>query len=575
MGLTIEAIRAALRDPSDGVFRDIAWLEESYLQPEAFNAALLRHHAALDAAPQKSDPASGYDLYHDLVLRHATSDRTALYFFDADHRVQRLSYAQLHARCSELRSEWMARGVSTGERLLVLAHLGEELLVPLFTALRMGLEVSILPPAGPDFLTRRLRTLAPQRVAMAARYLPLLGDAVSDGRVLPPLPSPRSLGAASDATSHTYAHDAVALRLFSPAQDPPDQPVEVTAAAAFQGALRDGLLLLALVPGQVVATAGQDLLQVHPALLFAVMIRGAALLDLRTGDFERDLRRDDPLSSVPPISVLFVSAALRATLLQATPRPIFGALRLWVINPQEPYAPNAWQDWVHRFQLQGTAAMSLLLNATCGGSVLFSLRRLGGPTPYLMPAPGLGFRFLAPDDSGEPARTASGMYRPTASGVPLLLLRKDGGYLYAGTRTATENGRVPSRDEVEAAVQTLAFVQGASVITEPSDSASSTLLVFTGPETQAYAQRQIRRRMQLVQQTIIHRLSPDYLPARIIVTSQLPRLARGGGIDHVWCAQMLLSGELRRRSENPVCALLDRLLLAILPRAASRAQGSR
>lgn len=574
MGFTLDAVRTSLRDPGEGVFRDTAWLEESYRQPETFNAALLHHHATLDAAPQKSDPKSGYDLYHDLVLRHAASDRMALYFFEGD-RVQRLSYAQLHARCSDLRTEWIARGVTTGERLLVLAHPGEELLVPLFTALRMGLQVSLLPPAGPDFLRRRIGNLAPQRVATAQRYLPLLGDAVPEGRVLPPLPSPRSLGAAPDSTSHTYARDAVALRLFSPALDPPDQPVEVTAAAAFQGALRDGFLLLALLPGQVVATAVQDPLQVQPALLFAVMIRGAALLELRTGDFERDPRRDDPLGSVPPISVLFAGAVLRAAMMRATPRPIFGALRLWVMNPQEPYAPSEWQDWVQRWGLQGTAGMSLLASAACGGSVLFSLRRIGGPLPYLMPAPGLGFRFLAPDDSGEPARTASGMYRPAPSAVALLLLRKDGGYLYAGTRIATENGRVPSKSEVEAAVQTLGFVQGAAVITEPGEGASSTLLIFTGPETQAYAQRHVRRRMALVQQAIIHRLSPDYLPARIIVTSQLPRLARGGGIDHVWCTQMLLSGELRRRSENPVCALLDRLLLALLPRAASRMQGSR
>jgi len=190
---------------------------------------------------------------------------------------------------------------------------------------------------------------------------------------------------------------------------------------------------------------------------------------------------------------------------------------------------------------------------------------LGGPPAYLMPAPGRPFALLQPDDSGEPARVDYGMFQPEKSAVSLLLTRVDGGYLYAGTRTPTQDGVCYPKAEVEEAVKDLSFVQGASVVEEPGGRSRSTLLIFTGPETQEYARRYVRTRQDLLRQTIVRRLTPEYLPARIVVTSQLPRLLSTGEIDHMWCAQMLLSGELRRRADHPIFAFFDRLLQALWP----------
>jgi hypothetical protein len=53
----------------------------------------------------------------------------------------------------------------------------------------------------------------------------------------------------------------------------------------------------------------------------------------------------------------------------------------------------------------------------------------------------------------------------------------------------------------------------------------------------------------------------------MILTSQLPRLLSDGRVDHMWCTQVLLSGELRRRAQNPVFAMLDRLMSVYWPTA--------
>lgn len=570
MGYTLDAISATLREPGDGVFRDTGWLTESWEQPDDFAAALMLYHASFDPTPIKSALRKGYDLYHDLVLRNARGDRAALYWLNKERAPERLSYVELHSLCTAQRAEWTSRGARVGQCLCVVAEPGIELVVSLLTGLRLGMEVCLLPPAGPLFLHRRLRALRPDWVATAERYLPLLRRTDVEARTL--IGEPRRLPAlaAADATSHTYEDASVALRLFSPTHNPPDQPVDVTAGAAYGGALRDGLLLLNLAPGQVVAVAEHDLLQLQPALLLSTLLCGAALLLLRAGDFLSEGPPDDHLTGLPAIHVLVANPGLRQVMLEAAPRPIFGALKLWLCSPQETAELTHWQQWVQRWGLQGASAMSLLMDSASGGSVLFSRRRFGLPPAYLMPSPGLLFTLQQADQSGAQARARCGVFQAAASAARLQLIRTEGGYLFAGTQQADEGEPSGPKAEVEEAVQDLQFVRGASLVQEPGDRGSSTLLIFTGPETVGYARRYVKRRQQLVQDAIIQRLSPSYLPARIIVTSQLPRLLSSGGVDHLWCARMLLSGELHRRGNHPLFALLDRLQASMLPLLARR-----
>lgn len=565
MGFTFDTIRAELRDAGDGLFRETAWIEESWKHPEDFAAALMEYHSQLDPEPFKSKPRDGYDFYHDLVLRHVGTERVALMWLE-NGTVRKLTYAQLHAQCTQRRAEWTAREVQKGQPLCVLANMGPELIVPLLTGLRMGLVVTLLPPVGVDFLARRFRLLGNPWVATASRYVPLLRSLnLTRAPLIERTDSSSVEPTSADATSHTYPPDAVALNVFSPVQDPPDEPVEVKAGPLYHAVLRDGLLLLGLNPGHLVAEAEQMHLQMQPTLLLTTMLRGAVLLHLNSGDFERDVRRDDPLVSLPPIHVLFANANLRTTMLNAPVRPIFGSLQLWVTNPQEIPNPSAWSDWTARWSLQSVPAISLMYDSACGGGLMFSLRHFGTPSGYLMPVPGRPFELLQPDDSGQPARTNYGLFKPSPKSITLLLTHIEGGYLYAGTRTPTNEGQATSKEEIEQAVQDLSFVRGASLVQEPGDRGPSTLMLFTGPETIGWAKNYMRRRQLLAEQAIRQKLSPGHVPARILICSAVPRLTSGGRIDHHWCAQMLQSGEIFRRNGNPIFLLLDRLLLTMLP----------
>jgi hypothetical protein len=567
MDFAFNIIATQLRDPSDGVFRDVDWIKESWRQPDKFAAELICYHAALDPTPLKGTLESGYDFYHDLVLRHLHTERVALRWLDGTQRPMALTYAQLHALCNQCLADWLAQEVQVRDKLCVLAQLHPEpaeVVVPLLTALRMGLQVSLLPPEGPDFIARRLQALSPRWVATEPRYVPLLRGSQWAKKVLKSRRTVPVFGEQASAYSFTYERNMVALQLFSPLHDPPDRPSEVSAAEAYHGALRDGLLLLSLQSGAVVAAAAQSLLQFQPALLFATLLRGATFLHLRAQDFERDTQLLSPLSRLPPIQVLFVSEAFRDVMLEIAPHPILRGLRLWVNNLQEESDSTLWSDFIDRWGLQSTPAMSVLFDAACGGVVLFSLRRLGRPNRYIMPAPGRPFVLLQPDGTGDTARGGYGIFRPCPNATTLHLLQDDAGYRYGGTREVTEAGHVYPKQEVEEAVADLPFVRGASVIKEKGPG-RSTLLIFTGPETRAFAQRYIEPRQRRLQDTIVQRLSPDYLPARMIITSQLPRLLDSGKIDHTWCAQMLLTGELRRRADNPIFALFDRLLQALQP----------
>lgn len=566
MGFNFDAIRPQLLDAGDGIFREMKWLEDSWDSPDDFNAALLEYQSQTDPAPFKSKRVQGYDFYHDLVLRHVNTERVALMWLDSTQQLRKLTYGQLHTLCTQRRAEWIARGVDSGSQVVVLANMGPELVVPLLTTLRMGATAVVLPPAGIDFLTRRIKQLGSPFVACASRYVPLLRSLALQREPLIERTDVSSVEqATADATSYTYPPDSPVFRIYSPVQKIPDMPTALKASDCYAAALRDGLLLLGLNPGHIVAQTESLNLQFQPTLLMSIMLRGAGLLQLSASDFERDLRRDDPLANLPPVHVLFANASMRATMLAAPPRPVFKDLQLWVANAQEAPNPTAWSDWAARWSLQGVPAMALIYDTACGGALMFTLRHFGTPTGYLMPVPGREFELLQPDGSDTPARSNYGMFKPSFSSIPLLLTKLEGGYLYAGTAIPTNQGRASPKEEVEEAVQDLSFVRGASLVQEPGDRGQSTLLLFTGPETLGWAKMHMRQRMMLAEHEIIHRLSHEHLPTRIVVSSTLPRIMHGGKLDHHWAAQMFRSGELSRRGSNPIYSLLDRLLLTLMP----------
>jgi hypothetical protein len=531
-----------------------AWLQESWEDPVGFASALAAASAGRGALPLKSRPGQHYDLFHDLVVRHAGSDRVALRAHDRLKGWQALSYRQLHDQAARRATEWARQGVKPGAKLCLLYHPGPELLISLAAALGLGACVSFLPPVGTGFVSRRLAALAPAHIAAEPHQVPLLQG--FEKRLL------RSLGEAPPAfTSHNYQPDEPVGLLFSPLADPPHLPVPLTAADAWLGALRDGLLAWGLAPGEHLAAPGLPPLQYLPALLLAALVRGATFLHLELADLERD----PALLLAHPLRTLGVSPALRDLLLRVRPRPL-GNVSHWFRNPEEPLDWQTWREWVRQCGLASVPASNALVDASAGGAVLLSTRRKGEVHTDIFPAPGCRWALKDANLSGQEAPGDFGLFTllPDEGRPPphALLSRHRGRFLYSGTRDARREGRVLPAAEVSAALEGLPFVSGASLQPIPTGGTLGhhrfVLLVFTGAEPLALTEREAPSRRQQLLRRLELLLGPELLPERVEFFPLHPRRAKGA-VDDAWCRTQYLTGLLHLKVREPMFQALAAL----------------
>ena len=594
MPLTIEGIRQVLAPPGDGILRQRAWLQASLGDPEGFARALFFDAAEQAESPCKSQYGIGYDLYHDAVVRHATgpaAERPCFVYAEeaplvaAGAPLQVITYAHLHAAVTVLASAWRQRGVSPGEVICILFPMGPELLVALCAALRLGLVPCVLPPLGADFLGKRLRALRPQHLVTARRYHALLREWYQ-GTALPlaeaVLPEPHISAASAGATllaaqellqgvrqdtssSHSYAPRAAALMVFSPLRDASYVPAAVAAQAVFLGALCDGLLLGLHHRGSTLAAPETSPLQYQPLLLLLLLLHGATYLHipveaLAGGAPAARAPTRAPARPLPPIDALIVSARLRDRLMQLPPRPL-PEVRSCIAQVTESSTPILWRDFIERSRLEGAPFLTWHYDAACGGGLLFSLRRRGVVPQLFYPAPGRPFLLGDPRIDDAPAQGPHGILRPLPAACGLLLYEHAGGYLYGGTRAPSRAGLSLARDEVEAVVAALPYVAGATVVPDPSDSGTSTLLAFVGPHLRGRRDDVFLQVEHAIRERIRTRLGADFLPTTVQVLASLPRRDKGG-INFEWCQSQLRNGQLAQRAADPVLSLIDELSFA-------------
>ncbi|HEX8705963.1 MAG TPA: AMP-binding protein, partial [Myxococcaceae bacterium] len=469
-----------------------AWLQESWTDPEGFVTALASASSSRGALPLKSRPGQYYDLFHDLLVRHAGSEHVALRTYDRVNGWQALGYRQLHEQATRRAAQWARQGVKPGASLCLLLAPGPELLVSFMAALGLGACVSFLPPQGQAFVSRRLAALAPQYIAAEPHHAPLVqgfekGLLRNQGEVAPLF------------TSHTYVPKEPLGRFFSPLAEPSHIPLPLAAADAWACALRDGLLTWGLSPGDHLAVPGMSVPQHLPALLFATLLRGATFVHLDLGDLERD----PSLLLKQPLHVLGVCPALRDLMLRSQPLNL-GTLSHWFRNPEEPSAWDAWRRWVEHCGLGSVPTSNVLVDSTAGGAVLSSPRHKGPPLSTVFPAPGRRWVLRDLNLSGQPAPGDVGLFtllpdegRPPGHAV---LSRMQDCFRYAGPRDARREGRVYPYAEVTAALGELPFVAGASVVALPSGGSLGhhlfLLLVFTGAESRDTTQSEAPSRRQ-------------------------------------------------------------------------------
>lgn len=580
------ATALSLETPSTRRGVDLAWLDRSHRAPRRFFSALHDVLGQVAHPGPKSAPDRGFDLYHDLVLRHVGAGRSALRFYDEHAPARRrwtvMSFDELHARASLRAAAWSSQGVEPGAIVAVVAPFEPECIISLLSGLRLGACVSFLEPGGPDYLGPRLAALAPQYIASAPFHVPLLGDLPALGAELLNDDEP---GTRLHAGSHSYlAHERCAL-LFSPLRPAALQPVPILAEAAYFGALRDGAVSLALRPGDRLAAPGFATLQHQPALLFASLIMGATWVQITAKQVIADPNRlaDVPLRSLgltAPVREAFASAALES-------RPRWAHI---FKNPEEPSDWEAWREFVELLDLHDTPMSNLLIDAASGGSLLASARQPGkvwlGACSQITAAAGRPWVLLDLTGSGQPAVGDVGVFAPlegvndegdegVASALRYVVMGRRRGieYLYGGTIEPRRCGRLFPAQEITDTLGDCPFLPGgASIVAVPAGGATLeyrfVLVGFTGAESNERFTATAQRRINEISRVLATRLSVDHLPDRIELFACYAR-RRDGEVDHRWCREQYLAGLLYRKQRHPIFHSLTALRGALIRPAVS------
>lgn len=553
MPFDLRAILAQLDAASPAEAGMPTWLPQSWADPEGFTAALAPAHVGR-GAPFKSRAGQHFDFFHDLVGRHASTDRVALRAFERGRGWQTLTYRQLHEQSAKRAAAWAQQGVKPGAKLCLVLHPSPELLVSMAAALALGACITLLPPVGRRFVARRLAELKPDHVMAEPHQTPLLGDFA---RCLLPTQGPGTPAF----SSYTYKPGEVVGLLFSPLADPPSVPMPLLAEDAWLGALVDGLLTFGLSPGEALAAPGFHPLQHLPALLFTTLLRGATYVHLEPGDVEAT----PSLLTEHPLRALGITSATRDVLLRT--RTSLKGLGHWFRNAESLLDWQAWREWVKQCGMASVPCFNVLVDSTAGGAVLCSQRRVGDIHTECPPAPGRRWALHDLNQSGQEAASDSGLFAllPTENRLPsyAVIVRLRNSFHYAGPRDARREGRVYPFDEV---TETLMEEPGPPVSTSlvpvPVGGMAGdyryVMLVFTGaqPPAAAPTHADLRRRIEL-------QMGPEFVPDRFEFFPLFPRL-KEGRVDTEWCQTQYFTGALHHKASDPLNQALTALRALVL-----------
>jgi len=547
-------LEAAICQHTDGVARPIPSLFESWKRIPEFRRALLRWFAGASRTPIKSSQESGFDFYHDLIVRHKDSARVAVILPGATRdEIRAVSFAELHAACTQRCTAWQESGVKAGQTICIVGAFSVDWVVALLSALRLGLLSCILPANGPDYLRVRLQRVRPDYVATASHYRRILPAADWVGALLPDSFLSRPPSTLQNLGSHTYEADQAVFALYSPLRAAQAEPLSLSAADSYVAAVRDGLLLWRIGPGSTLCVPDENLLEQQPALLLTTLLCG--------GTYLHTLPNPPPASGVVPQSpqVLFVRRALRDRMLDQ-PRRALPGLQLWVVHPAEA-ADARWQDFADHVGIQNVPAMAAWVDAAAAGCLLFSPPQRGRPSRAVWPAPGIAHALQTAGDPPLPARSGSGVLRvpqDDAAALGIRLIAWDAAFAYGGPVEVLHRGERYPFPEVEACVGKLPFVDAAVALGAVGDRSEPALFVFVGPEPLAVARELEAARISAVREQIAQCLGPAFVPTLIQVFAMYPRRSNGS-VDRLWLTRAYNENMLREREEHPLFRLLDEL----------------
>lgn len=562
---TPSGVRRASREP---LWPEPAWASDSWQRPSEFFVALQQEAEQALGGPAKSQLDLGIDFYSDLLTRYLhRPDRSlaafseAIRWFEPELGWQSLSLAQLDAQAGALAAVLVASGMQAGERLALVLPSGGPLLVGMLATLAVGGVAVPILPLGNTYVERLIELSGAERVVTCSPYTALRGLLERKPLVL----SPELLSKAGlRPQPATYAPKSPVLLLASPLHAT-DSLKTVSAAHAYASALRDGLLVFGLRPGDVLAAPSNP--QYVPCTYLSALLCGAGVVDLSVEAMRKDA---SPLRTGKPRAVI-LTQSVRDALLDAGGGPVSWVC--WFRDPQEGLDLARWQRADDQLRLSAVPSANLLWDTASGGAVLVSIPRRGLPQPIVWPAPGVR-HFLAELTGEAPAVTDVGRLllqsedgEPSCSPGEALLLRTDDGYMYGGSALPRRSGwSYPSQQVIEVLERSreLSWLSGVAVVELAGAGGAGQALVvvvlFTGSEPVERVQR------ELCYAIIDRELGPGARPNQVEAFALYPRRLGGSPtapIDADWVRGQYTGSDLFHKAQSPLFRALTNVRTAL------------
>lgn len=541
-----------------------SWLPLSWERPGDFASALQKEAEYVLGAPAKSRLDTGIDWYAEAVTRWLSraARSPVARVYDAAAGWQTLRLGALDAQAGAVAAVLVSHGAERGDRIALVLPSGTSLAVGLLATLRLGGCAVPILPLGHAYVHTLLAASKPKWVISCSPYTALRGLMTYK----PLLLTPALLADAQDAPpSATYAPQDPLLLIPSPLR-PDGALTGVTAAEAYAAALRDGLLILGLRPGEALLAPPTP---AHlPMTLLATLLCGACLVDFTC-------------EAVAADAAALLHGPARAALLTTRVRDALAAANAgparwgrWFRDPQEPLDPVAWEQAEQRLRLSEIPHGNLVWDAAAAGAVLASPPRRSRLHPYIAPAPGCRHLLGEPNGKG-PARTAVGRLvllgddeKPSGSPGEALLARTGSGFLYAGSAVPRRSGwAYPTASTLAVLTDARAAlgIVGASIVEVPGGGPQGqplfVLVLFTGAAPAKNCSTQACRAL------IERELGAGAAPDRIEVFPMYPRRLDGdpwGPLDADWVRAQYLSGELHRKRRTLLYSELTRMRAAVI-----------
>jgi len=569
------------------------WLSDSYQDPSAFWQRAAPELIAAAPGVPRSAVFQWYNLFYELGARHAVGSRAAHVDYSPGRGFRGETYAALSQRAHALGTAWRERGVMPGSTVFLVQDVSAAYVACTLAAFCCGATLTVLPPDGPSFVRRALGAVAAAAAKAAPKGAPNgapVASASASKPGDPPTPKLPPVFVVADTVArpwlehepgvelldwesvpsaswsapiepHRYDADEPAMRLFSPLSSDWDTPVELSAELLYLSALRDGLLLLGLEPGQGIAAPGFCEVQFKPGLLLAALASGASWVELGVEELE-----DGRVLFDGSVAVLGVSGPLRNLLTGAKPPPR-GRVKRWFRNLAEDSVVNTWTGVEALMKDSGALGMRYFASSAAGGSLLMSRWSTEPGSASVYRTPGLACELSEPNGTGMPALADVGMLSPPAKppagkGVHVLpasalgqLVIVDSGPsdLWVTNLGSHRRGVVLPEGQIEEVLQqAFGGVRAAVLVVLPLASESGgqrvALVVYTRPDAPLSPSDASAK--------LLEELGAERVPDKIEVLSLNPKLLDAKKdatvIDRAACRAEYLSGMSWRKSRCPV-----------------------